>query len=381
MVTVTAGAFDRVGTVVSFRFPGAVSPGVYRMEDENGMPIHLQADSRNTGWFILDALKAGSSRSYKLIAGPLASTVSIGGVASSIGRKTISFQADGHAVLSYFHGENNLPGGLDELYRRGGYIHPAYSPAGVVLTNHLDTEVHPHHYGIWSAWTSTRFQGRTPDFWNVHDHTGRVQHADSFDVSWEGPVHGGLRARNYFVDIAAQAPVVALNEELNLTVYNKKAGGGSYHLFDLKVTHTANTGQPLELPEYRYGGMAFRGHGNWNDPDNVSFLTSEGYDRENGNETRARWACMFGLVDGQHVGIAILGHPGNYRAPQPVRIHPNIPYFVFTPQQMGDMAIEPGSPYISRYRYVAFDGNPDPAELNRLWNDYAYPPGVTIVAQ
>lgn len=378
-VTVTAGAFDRMETVVSFPLPDAFEAGIYMMDNPLEGQTVVQVDGSNKGWFILKDLQAGSSRTYTLDVTPLSSAPSGTGVANSIDENTITFKSGEKAVLSYYHGKNNPPEELDERYKRGGYIHPVYSPSGVVLTNHLDTKVHPHHSGIWSAWTKTRFQGRTPDFWNFQNNTGRVDHADSLEVAWEGPVHGGFRAKNYFVDLSASAPVIALNEEWKITVYN--AGKNDYTLFDLVVTQTTNTAQPLVLPEYRYGGVAFRGHANWDNPENVSFLTSEGLDRSNGNTTRARWCHMGGEVDGKLAGLAMLGHPDNYRAPQPVRIHPETPYFVYAPVQLGDLAIEPGTPYTARYRYVTYDGEPDPDELNRLWNDYAYPPGVTVTAK
>lgn len=378
-VTVTAGAFDRMETVVSFPLPDAFEAGIYMMDNPLEGQTVVQIDGSNKGWFILKDLQAGSSRTYTLDVTPLSSAPSGTGVANSIDENTITFKSGEKAVLSYYHGKNNPPEELDERYKRGGYIHPVYSPSGVVLTNHLDTKVHPHHSGIWSAWTKTRFQGRTPDFWNFQNNTGRVDHADSLEVAWEGPVHGGFRAKNYFVDLSASAPVIALNEEWKITVYN--AGKNDYTLFDLVVTQTTNTAQPLVLPEYRYGGVAFRGHANWDNPENVSFLTSEGLDRSNGNTTRARWCHMGGEVDGKLAGLAMLGHPDNYRAPQPVRIHPETPYFVYAPVQLGDMAIEPGTPYTARYRYVTYDREPDSDELNRLWNDYAYPPGVTVTAK
>src|SRR5699024_2173268 len=112
---------------------------------------------------------------------------------------------------------------------------------------------------------------------------------------------------------------------------------------------------------------------------NVSFLTSKGYNRNNGNKTRARWVHIGGTVNGKLVGVAILGHPDNFRAPQPVRINPETPYMVFAPMQLGDMVIKPGSPYVMRYRFVTYDGKPDVERLNQLWNDYAYPVGVTVL--
>jgi hypothetical protein len=55
-----------------------------------------------------------------------------------------------------------------------------------------------------------------------------------------------------------------------------------------------------------------------------------------------------------------------------------MPYSAFAPSQLGRWRIAPGQPYEARYRFVTFDGPPDPALLNRLWQDYAYPPTVTV---
>jgi hypothetical protein len=124
--------------------------------------------------------------------------------------------------------------------------------------------------------------------------------------------------------------------------------------------------------------VAVRGRDAWYGPDGARFLTSAGRDRSDGNETRARWTYIGGTVEGTQAGIAVLGHPDNVRAPQPVRIHPEMPYFCYAPSQLGRWAIEPGRPHVARYRFVAFDGSPDPALLDRLWADYAYPPTVTV---
>ena len=48
------------------------------------------------------------------------------------------------------------------------------------------------------------------------------------------------------------------------------------------------------------------------------------------------------------------------------------------PQQAGDVEITPEKPLTLRYRFVVADGAPDKAELDRLWNDYAHPPIVTV---
>ena len=80
---------------------------------------------------------------------------------------------------------------------------------------------------------------------------------------------------------------------------------------------------------------------------------------------------MFGKVDGADCGLACLGHPGNFRAPQPARLHPKFPYFSFAPMVTGEFKIEPGKAYISRYRFAAFDGALDREKLDALWTEYA----------
>ena len=87
---------------------------------------------------------------------------------------------------------------------------------------------------------------------------------------------------------------------------------------------------------------------------------------------------MWGEIDGAKAGLAILCHPDNFRAPQPMRLHPTEPFFCYAPQQSGDMEIKPGNTYVSRYRFVVHDGPPDKAELDRLWNDFAKPPVVKL---
>jgi hypothetical protein len=372
-IHVSAGAFDRTETVVSFYFPDFIAPGSYSIESSDAENLLLQVDTANRGWFILDQLPAGQNRVYLFDGEQSSSEASI---SSNIDSTQITFLTEGSEILSYYHGDNTPPEELDERYKRGGYIHPVYSPAGVRLTSHMNVGSHPHQSGIWSAWTKTEFEGRTPDFWNIHLNSGRVDQADSLQKQWEGPVHGGFIARHFFTDISAPVPVTALNEEWTVHVY-KSPESQHYRMFDLVVTQTVNSDKPLILPEYHYGGVGFRGHEDWINPENMNFLTAEGLGRD-GHATRTKWTHIGGISNGKLAGITIMGHPKNFRSPQPVRIHPDAPFFNYAPTQMGSMRIDPGSPYTTRYRYVTYDGEPNPAELNRLWNDYAYPPQVTI---
>ena len=61
-----------------------------------------------------------------------------------------------------------------------------------------------------------------------------------------------------------------------------------------------------------------------------------------------------------------------------MRLHPTEPFFCFAPSQLDEWEISPGKPYVSRYRFIVAEGPPDKAELERLWNDYAHPPIITL---
>ncbi len=88
---------------------------------------------------------------------------------------------------------------------------------------------------------------------------------------------------------------------------------------------------------------------------------------------------MPGKVKGESAGVMFLCHPPNFRFPQNMRIHPDEPFFNFTPCQAGDFDIAPGKPLISRYRLVIHDGPVSADDAERLWKGYAEPPAVAAV--
>ena len=116
----------------------------------------------------------------------------------------------------------------------------------------------------------------------------------------------------------------------------------------------------------------------WLNPADCAFLTSLGGTRETGNHSRADWVQMVGPVDGEPVGITVFSHPQNFRAPQPARLHPQLPYFCFAPMVLGDFQLLPGKPYRMRYRFTVHDGLPDRLAAESHWRDYDSPPTITV---
>ncbi len=365
-VTVSAGKVDRIQSVVSFDLPADISGGNLYIENAVGKRYPVQQHD-GKGWFILEDLKAGQQATYVLKSGALDRD----GLTATHENGAVSFALHGETVFRYNASKTPLPPNANPIYKRGGYIHPVNTPTGTLITNDYPSN-HLHHHGIWAAWTNTRFQGRKPDFWNMGDGTGTVEPV-ALDSAWAGPVMGGFVGRHRYVDLSGESPVDALNETWEGQVFAVNDADTPYHLFELKVTQTTASDNFLTLPEYRYGGVGFRGHDDWEGTQNAYFLTSEGKGRLEGHATRARWCHIGGYVDGVFAGVAILGHPDNFRAPQPMRIHPSEPFFNWAPSQAGDFVIRPGQPYVATYRYVVMDGQPDVELINRLWDDWAKP--------
>jgi len=287
--------------------------------------------------------------------------------------KQIVFRAGARELLRYQAEPGEFPRpDIKETFRRGGYLHPIYTPSGRLVTDDFPSN-HIHHHGVWMPWTKTEFEGRAPDFWNMGDNKGRVEFV-AVDEMWSKDGRAGFKARHQFIDLLAQPPKVALHETWEIVVSSADSGDGTpaRTIIDFTSTQACATDAPLKLPKYHYGGLGFRGNWAWNGSEAARLLTSEGEtDRKKANETRAKWCWVGGLVDGQTAGVTILGAPTNFRFPQPIRMHPSEPFFCFAPQQLGDMEIAPGTPYISRYRFIVTDGEPPREQAEAWWQEWA----------
>ncbi len=380
-LTVDAGAFDRHGTVVSVTVPGVKETILLYLNDGKGPTIPTQVGTNGEVTFVLPDMKAGEKRTYTINMGkPGLAVPPKPNVEARRDGAVVRVTASGRPVLTYQAEPGEFPRpDIKPIFKRGGYLHPVFTPEGRAITDDYPVD-HPHHHGIWWAWTKTEYDGRTPDFWNMGDSTGRVDF-DSLDATWSGRVHGGLTATTRATDVTGGRSDVVLKDRWDVRVYAADADA-KLLMFDVVSTQNLAGATPLVLPEYRYGGLGVRGHVQWNGKgDKTVFLTSEGKTREDGNGTKARWVHMGGAIDGRPAGIAILDHPSNFRHPQPTRLNPDNPFFNYSPSVAGEWRIEPGKPYTSRYRFLTYEGQPDRALIERVWNDYAIPPVITVNAR
>lgn len=389
---VDAGPHDRRDAVVSLPLPDDLrAVASFRLESPDGGPVPCQVvagDRPEVVWVLRDPLAAGSKRRYRLIPG--AGPAERPGLALDARDGAATLRLDGREVFRYHAAVAEPPAGIDRLYRRSGFVHPIATRSGRVVTDDFPPD-HAHQHGLFFAWVNTTFAGRPVDFWNQPKRTGTVGHdtARPGPVIAGGPVVSTLRdsLRHDALDPSGRATKI-LEEDWSIRAYDLPG----LVVLDLESRQTCVAPEPLTINTYHYGGLGLRGNRAWGDPSakgesppdpaksaRSDFLTGEGKHRPDGNHTRPRWVDLHGDVDGRPAGVAILDHPANFRAPQPVRLHPNMPYFCFAPMVLGAFEIAPGTPYVSRYRIVAHDGPPDPKLLDRLWADYADPPRVTVV--
>jgi len=377
-LTLEVDAGERPGeaAIVSWELPdtlrGAGTLKLFQWVNEHmGRPVPAQADAGDPPrlWWI-----ARRGARYEVATGsdhdaPREPTVRVHELEGRL-----SVQARGFELLAFRQETVAPPAGVDALHARSGYLHPVRAPSGRIVTGDFPA-AHRHHHGIWFPWTRTLFEGRAVDFWNSATKQGKVE-CIGVDEVGGGPVFAWFVARQEHVDLTApEGPRDALEETWRVRAFDHPDAT----VFDLESVQSCATDSPLEVLEYHYGGLAFRGPETWEGADGATFLTSEGMGRLDGDATRARWCAVTGEIAGKPATLAVLGHPENFRAPQPLRLHPAEPYLCWAPGQLGPFEIRPGEPYVSRFRFVVLDGPADAERFESMWRAYANPPAVRVV--
>ena len=392
-ITVEAGEHTRVDTPVCGSLDGVPLgfPGASYVLTEGSasgltvLPAQFEPGSPPKLWFILAGeTKPGAKRTYELSIQERSAEGRDAGVSVRQTQDYCDILYGDTKVLRYNSAVVPPPAGQSDLYKRGGFIHPLWSPAGSVLTN-IHAPDHIHHLGIWMPWTHTEFEGKSVDFWNLKEGQGTVRFV-KYLATTDGPVFGGFQVEQEHVALkTAEGEKVVLKEVWDVRVYNvggpgSPAGGGAgkgYWLWDFKSTQRCVADSPLRQVEYRYGGFGFRGAAEW-DEQTAEYLTSEGKTRKDGHATRARWCDTSGKIK-EWEGVTFYSHPQNFRHPEPMRIWPEGQvFFNWAPSQAGDWEMKPGEDHVFRYRLYVHEGKVNVADAERIWQDYAEPPKVTI---
>ncbi len=376
---VSAGDHDRQNSLVSLPLPKSLESyhhfTLTRTDNRQSIPVQLQpGESPSVVWILRDKLSAGAVRMYELTSATKTPATSDGVTVDDDGKR-LTVKVGKKPVLVYNQSVVTSPDAKHPYYAKSGYIHPVYNPSGKVVTDDFNPD-HAHQHGIMFAWRKTTFEGRSTDGWDQKAGTGKVEHVELID-SASGPVFGVFTVRLRQVDLTApDGAKPVLNEVWRVNVY----GLPDQFLFDIESTQSCASNEPVVIDKIHYGGLMIRGHADWQKHKTFDYLTSEGRTKKDGNHSRPNWVDMSGPVAGQITGVTILNHADNFRSPQPVRLHPTMPYFCFTPSVLDSFTIKSGDSFVSRYRFCVHDYEIDKEIADQLWLDYTQSPRVRVVS-
>ncbi|MDZ7608766.1 MAG: PmoA family protein [Cyclobacteriaceae bacterium] len=391
-ITVNAGPYDRNDIVVQASLDGLnldiANSTLVLVEVIKGKETITKAalvidDGHKLIWRITGKTPAGTVKKYSLRSqnsrdAEAANPVSI----DRLGNNLLVRYGDKN-ILQYNFDEAPVPKGASPLFRRGGFIHPLWTPKGEVLTR-IQPPDHYHHMGLWNPWTHTEYNGKIIDFWNLIKGEGTVKPVSVTSIT-ENPYYAGFKVLHDHVDlngVTADGFLVILKEKWDVKVWD---AGPDFRVIDFVSTFNNVTDSVFTIKEYRYQGFGLRATEKWNDG-TAKIITSDGKDKSTGNGTRARWCDINGESVAGTSGVVFMTNPSNYNFPEPIRIWPTGTngkvedvFFNFNPAMDRDWVIKPHQNYQLRYRMLLYDGSVSVEQVERLWRDYAYPPAVSVV--
>jgi hypothetical protein len=321
-------------------------------------------------WLLRGPLKAGATASFLLEVEKPATGASPWNLNKVKGGQELRH---GDKLVFQYNTEPQSNAKYGPIQHRDGYIHPAYSPSGALVTGDF-SPFHPHHRGFFLAYAKAQIEKEPLDFWNIHTNKGTIRH-QGLDRVEAGPVSALISTRHIWNDKSGK-PIA--RERWDVEIF--EVPGSPFWVFDLTSTQQA-VDKPIEVLPYRYGGMAYRGA----EPfvkGKLDVLNAEGKHRVDGNLQATRWVDLTGPVaDGStaYAGAMIADHPANLNHPTVARIHPTtLPFFSFVPASSKTVVIDSKTPLVFRYRVLIHDGHPDGTLDERIWGDFASPPKVMI---
>ncbi|MDR1583749.1 MAG: PmoA family protein [Prevotellaceae bacterium] len=384
-ITVQSGDYERENCVVSadisrLKFPASSAIVLYE-QTRDGLKktasqlYYTKGDKPVLFWILGGKTPVGTTRTFIAKSKKTKSSSTSMNIEDT--QKALVLKKDGCSVLQYNYAHLDPPPGADSAYgRTGGYIHPAYSPEGNVLTS-IQPRDHYHHLGIWNPWTRVVYDGKRYDLWNIGDKKGTVR-ARNVEEIYEGAVFSGFTALLDHYIFNEGTEKIIMNEYWKVKTWNVPDG----FLWDFESHLHPSTSLPVLLEAYRYAGFGWRGTPEWT-KENCEMLTSEGKTRPEIDGTTARWIYVAGDTQTGRSGLLFMGHPDNYNFPEPLRIWDQNAnggrgdaFINFAPTKNKNWKLLPNGHYILKYRILTFEGNMTSERANRLWNDFACPPVI-----
>jgi hypothetical protein len=291
------------------------------------------------------------------------------------GKDKISVEIDGKPFTEFFMGADAPK----------PYLHPLRTASGIVVTRHFPIEPaegesvdHPHHRGLWFGHGDVN----GIDFWmneppgKRDDITGRVVLNKILEVKgssltalfdWVGPKKNTMLTELRTMIFYSEPKLRTIDVDITMTAVEKvKFADTKEGAFAIRVAsglEVPGKGVPTSPP--RTGKM----------------VDSEGRESEaNVWGRRAPWVDVYGEVEGQKVGIAIMNHPSSDRYPTFWHCRAyglcaanmwGLRDFTGDKTQDGSLTLEPGQKFHLRYRVIIHPDDPVTAGVAGLYRAFA----------
>ena len=294
------------------------------------------------------------------------------------GADKISVAIDGKPFTEFFYGADAPK----------PYLHPLRAASGIIVTRRFPMEKvegestdHPHHRGLWF----THGDVNDIDFWMnepaanrtnlgrvvlnkiVEVKSGQKSGSVTALFDWVGPRKNTMLTESRTMTFYSDPKLRTLDVDINLTAVERvKFGDTKEGSFAIRVASGLEApGRNVPASPQRTGKM----------------IDSEGRESEaNVWGRRAAWVDVYGEVEGQKVGIAIMDHPSNLHYPTfwHCRAYGLCAANIFGAHdftsdktQDASVTLEPGQQMRLRYRVVIHPDDPKTAGVAEMYQAFA----------
>ena len=380
-ITIQAGPHHRRNCPVTAAVsaPAGTRSAILKPSD-GGTEVNAQVgeagDNARLTWIEPD-LAAGASRNYDVSFSPESGP---DGVQLTQKPDEIDIAVKGSPLTTYRYGS--------ELFRP--HLYPLIGPHGDSVTRRLakpeDDLDHPHHRSVWVS------HGEVNSFnnWGEGEGSGRTVHKE-FQAVESGPAYGRILAIGAWVGSEGwKSPVRSnelLEERAEWTFYNTPNNG---RIIDLHLTLTCQEMDVL-FGDTKEGGLcSVRVEESMQVSSGQGGRITNASGGRNEDETwgkRAAWCDYSGPVNGNDVGVALMDHPASFRHPTFWHVRNyglmtanpfGLSHFYNNTNRPGWLVLSPGQTLVGMYRIFVHDQGPDEADVANKYNDFAYPPQVSL---
>jgi len=378
---VESGEHDRIQCPVSVELPVdyADCAGVELRDAKTKQVVPCQLVPSRGGTrlsWLVNGLKAGQAQALTVRPAEAPSPGRGVVIEEDRGEHKVDVLIDGTQFTSYHYGR--------EWVRP--FLYPVIGPQGAQVTRNWpitegvagEHKDHKHHKSIWVAYGECG-RGKV-DNWAEEEGHGWQRH-ERFLRQVSGPVFGDLVAKNAWCTPAERKQF----EEVRAMRFYALPRGE--RLMDVTVTFRMTEG-PITFYDTKEGGLISVRVASSMDVRNGGRIEN-GYGGVGEAETwgkHAPWCDYSGLVDGKHVGIAIMDHETNPRYPTGwhVRGYGLMTANCFASRHYrpeakvkGDMAFKKGQRTTWRYRLLIHKGDAKQGKVRDHFLNFVAPPAVT----